>query len=101
VEEQKSIKYIVYFTKSIRGDQTYYDVSLKENREDTELFLKILKRGIEYEGFYSYDGATWTRLGKHFFLKFKPHPVFWATSWDREYPETPVKVDYFEVREIK
>lgn len=86
----------IEFKKYLRGEKSDFDMVV-ERREEKPYFLKIVKSGIEYSGYYSLDGRTWTKIGTHIFLNLngKVHIGAWGSG-----PERGVKFDYFQIKEI-
>ena len=88
----------VYFGKNLKGEWSEYKSS--ELPKGKPLFLKLTKKGIEYTGAYSPDGASWSEVGTHVFLNLKGKPYFIVYNSERKVPESGIRIDYFEIRTI-
>jgi hypothetical protein len=63
------------------------------------LYLRFTKIEVEFEGAFSLDGVQWKTLGKQVLIDPSTKVYFEVSGWG-EAPESPVKIDSFEVREI-
>lgn len=93
----------VGFQKTLRDKKSQYKTRGKHIANTpnfSSLMLRIRKKGIEYTGFYSIGGDAWEEVGKHVFLNLKGKPSFVPYNWSDDAPESPVKVDYFEIKEL-
>lgn len=88
-----------YFGKNLIGEWSEYKNDNQIPRGKS-LFLKIEKKGIEYTGFFSLDGASWTKVGTHVFLNLKGNPEFLAYNTKKKIPESGIRIDYFEIKKI-
>ena len=64
-----------YFGKDLKGEWSQYQTGNQLPR-GKPLFLKLTKKGIEYTGYYSPDGASWSKIGTHVFVNLKGRPCF-------------------------
>lgn len=87
------------FGKNLMGEWSEFagDISIARGKT---LFLKLGKKGIEYTGYYSLDGSSWTRIGTHVFLNLKGKPQFLVKNDDKGKPESGIRIDYFEIKKI-
>jgi hypothetical protein len=67
--------------------------------DETEYYLKIQKLGIEYIGYVSRDGNSWTEVGRYYFPKFAGSPCFGGLSSSGS--EKAVKVNFVELRALR
>lgn len=86
-----------YFGKLLNGEWSQYG-SGNILPKGKPLFLRLTKKGVEYTGYYSPDGATWSKLGTHVFINLKGRPYFVAYNTKKKVPESGIKFDYFEIR---
>lgn len=63
------------------------------------LYLRFTKIDVEFEGAFSLDGVQWKTLGKQVLIDPSAKVNFEVYGWG-EAPESPIKIDSFEVREI-
>jgi hypothetical protein len=88
-----------FSTKYLDGEQApsvqYEDTALRGE----PFYLRLDKRGVEFEGFLSSDGVKWTSLGRQVLIDPTAKVHFHAHAWE-DAPETPVKIDSFEITEI-
>ena len=89
----------VYFGKNLKGEWSVYE-SKSVLPKGKPLFLKLTKKGIEYTGSYSPDGASWSDVGTHVFLNLKGRPYFMVYNSEKNVPETGIRIDYFEIKKI-
>jgi hypothetical protein len=88
----------VRLSKTLKGE-----VSTLESEElnlPREIYLKLAKRGEEYEGFYSFDNSQWTSIGKQFLINLDGKPIVGGYNWNqngRVVADTGIRVDYFEI----
>jgi hypothetical protein len=87
----------IVFSKYLRGDKSVFNERILI-RKDKPYFLKIVKSGIEYSGYFSLDGRTWTEVGTHILLRFggKLH----IGAWTGTTQERGVKFDFVQIKEI-
>ena len=89
-------KYVV-FNKKLNGENSEYETDrIDRNSKFNSFSLSISKKGVEYTGIYSTDQSGWKDVGKHVLLNFTGKPGFTAYNY-KDAPESPVKVDYFEI----
>jgi hypothetical protein len=88
-----------YFGKNLMGEWSEYKNNTDLPRGKL-LFLKLEKKGIEYTGYYSPDGASWSKIGTHVFINLKGRPYFIVYNTKKKVPETGIRIDYFEIRKI-
>ena len=88
----------VYFGKNLKGEWSEYKSG--DLPRGKPLFLKLTKKGIEYTGAYSPDGASWSEVGTHVFLNIKGRPYFVVYNSQQKVPETGIRIDYFEIKKI-
>ena len=62
-------------------------------------YLRVTKRGVEYDMAYSENGSRWASVGKQVMINMKP-VIFFETFNASTAPESPVKIDAFEVIDI-
>lgn len=62
-------------------------------------YLRLVRKGVEYEGFYSADGARWSSVGKRVLINPSAGLFIEVAAWAGA-PETPIKIDSFELTEI-
>jgi len=101
----------ITFMKKLKGEETQYGPitireSTKNSKEkiitkDNSLKLAIRKNEVEYTGAYSIGNDLWQELGAHLFINLKGFLNFMAFNWQDNVPESPVKVDYFEFKELE
>ena len=89
----------VYFGKYLKGEWSEYKSN--DLPRGKTLFLKLTKKGIEYTGSYSPDGASWSNVGTHVFLNLKGRPYFVVYNDKKDVPESGVRIDYFEIKKIE
>ncbi len=63
------------------------------------LYLRFSKIDVEFEGAFSLDGLQWKTLGKQVLIDPNAKVYLEVSGWG-EAPESPIKIDSFEVREI-
>lgn len=85
----------VEFNKSYKGEISKLERSVGDTAGD--VFLKVAKRGAEYEGMYSFDGSTWQTVGRQFYINLNGKPGFGAFNTSDDVADTGVRVDYFEL----
>ena len=85
--------------KLLNGEWSQYG-SGNQLPKGKPLFLRLTKKGVEYTGYYSPDGATWSKVGTHVFINLKGRPYFVAYNSKKDVPESGIKFDYFEIRKI-
>jgi hypothetical protein len=105
IEESKNFLELLFYThgrevrfsKYLRGDRSLFHKRIVI-QEDKPYLLKIVKSGIEYSGYFSLDGRTWTKVGMHmlFRLRGKLH----IGAWTGTSQERGVKFDFVQVKEI-
>ncbi len=74
-------KETLVFRKTVGGDRA--DQSKQEDpysEDEREYYLRIVKTGIEYIGYISHDGTSWTEVGKHHLPGFSGSPCFGGLS---------------------
>jgi hypothetical protein len=65
-------------------------------RQDyTRVKLKIIKRGMEFNGYYDSGSGGWNDMGKQFFIGFQGTPTFSAITDGGA--DTGVHVEYFQI----
>lgn len=92
-----------FFTKKLRDENSKYKKGLGhlyELSNNSSLLLRIRKKGIEYTGLYSIGGGAWKEVGTHIFLNLKGKLSFYTYNSRKSVPESAVKVDYFEIKEL-
>lgn len=60
-------------------------------------FLRITKRGVEYDAAYSFDEVTWKQVGTHVAIRPYQRPTVRTYVGGGEAPESPIRIDSFEV----
>lgn len=90
----------VSFGKKLMGEYSEYKSKRIELSKGKALFLKLSKNSIEYTGYYSFDGASWSKVGTHIFLNLRGKPEFYAYNNKSGMPESGVRIDYFEIKRI-
>jgi hypothetical protein len=85
----------VIFHKTLKGERSILEKSVGENSGD--IYLSLQKQGVEFEGFYSFDGSTWQTMGKQFFINLNGKPVLGAYNTHKDIADTGVRIDYFEL----
>jgi hypothetical protein len=85
------------FVKRLRGEKSKFERTIEVGEADP-CFFKIVKRGIEYSGYYSLDGRTWTKVGTHIFLRLAGKVQIGA--WTDSNRETGIKFDFVDISEI-
>ena len=93
----------VFFIKTLRGENSRIDKVVKKLSKNEQLYLKLSKRGVEYTGAYSTDGSTWIEIGTHIFLNLDGKPAFETYNLPNgeKPPESGIRFDYFEIRQLK
>lgn len=87
------------FTKLLKGDRS--DISKEIGAISGDFWLQMVKEGVEFEAMYSFDGSTWTSMGKQFFIGLDGRPT--VESWNHQrdgyqkIADTGVRVDYVEI----
>jgi hypothetical protein len=93
----------VKFSKTLKGERSPIHKEIERLSQNTPLYLKLSKLGIEYTGTYSTDGSRWINIGKHIFIDLNGKPTFeaynWPTIWSKP-PEAGIRFDYFEIRKL-
>jgi hypothetical protein len=90
----------VNFGKKLMGEYSEYNIQRIQISSGNAIFLKLSKLGIEYTGYYSLDGASWSKVGTHIFLNLKGKPEFYVYNDKSGMPESGVRIDYFEIKKI-
>lgn len=102
--------WLIVFEKTLKGETTKYGpVEIKSEHfgpnekmiiKENSLKLAIRKNEVEYAAFYSIGNSSWQEIGSHLFLNLKGVLQFASYNWLDNVPESPVKVDYFELKEL-
>ena len=89
------------FTKYLRGKSNELKKKTGRISQDTSLFLRLKKQGIEYTGSWSLDGTSWSNVGTHLFLNLNARqPSFVSfNSWHTA-PEVGVRFDFVEIKRL-
>jgi len=87
------------FGKNLAGEYSAYKQEI-QIAHGAALFLKLSKKGIEYTGYYSLDGASWSNVGTHIFINLKGQPEVTVYNERSGIPESGVRIDYFEIKKI-
>ena len=88
------------FKKTLQKDVAQTNFHLPASSADEiEYYLKIQKLGIEYIGYVSRDGNSWTEVGRYYFPKFAGVPCFGGLS--NTGSEKSVKVDFVELKALR
>jgi hypothetical protein len=95
----------VYFAKTLRGESSPIYKKVDRLSQDARLYLKLIKRGIDYTGAYSTDGLTWFHIGTHVFLDLDGKPAIEAYNspvhiYSEKPPESGIRFDYVEIRKL-
>ena len=85
----------IRFDSVLKGDVSRLEREVGELPE--EVFLKLVKRGVEFEGSFSFDGATWSSMGKQFFINLNGKPVLGGYNSVKEVADTGVRIDFVEI----
>jgi hypothetical protein len=86
-----------YFRKFIGAEESRIFVQM--NSSDVKPFyIRKTKRGVEYDSDYSFDGASWSRIGTHVSVRPLLQPSFYAyISTGGTAPESGIRIDSFEI----
>jgi hypothetical protein len=87
------------FRKSLRGGSS--ELNKGFDQLPKEMYLKITKNNIEYTGYYSFDGITWSEIGQQFFKNLNGRPSLAIYNHKPNKPEVAVQIDYFEVKMLE
>lgn len=90
----------VIFGKNLVGEWSEYSRNINFSRGKS-LYLRLAKKGIEYTGYHSLDGATWSKIGTHVFLNLKGKPEFLVRNEKKGVAESGIRIDYFEIKKIE
>lgn len=94
--ESTSYPPFFYFDKHLGGEISRFQV--KVPREELRPpFLRITKRGVEYDAAYSFDEVTWKQVGTHVAIRPYQRPTIRTYVGDGEAPESPIRIDSFEL----
>lgn len=86
----------IVFQKTLKGKDSNYTKGIGSVSGD--FYFKIIKDGVEFKGYYSFDGGTWNKIGTQLFLNFNGTPMLYAKNWGAI--EIGVKFDYVEIKEL-
>jgi len=89
----------VTFRKQLKSEPSDYVYEDKVLKNANDLKLSIQKKGFEYIGYFSVDGANWISVGTHALLRYQGKPSFGTHNW-KPGPEPHVRFDYVEIRPI-
>lgn len=92
--------WFLVYEKNLRGENSRYEKQI-EIPQNHSLQLKINKQSVEYIGTYSINQSTWQEIGSHVFLNLNAKPGFAAYNRENTAPESPVKIDFFEIKELQ
>jgi hypothetical protein len=87
------------FNKSLRGEAS--EISKYFEQLPKEIYLKITKNNLEYTGYYSFDGTTWSEVGQQFFKNLKGRPALAVYNHEPKSPEVAVQFEYFEIKMLE
>jgi hypothetical protein len=87
------------FTKHLRGEGS--EITKKFSQLPREIYLKIMNNNLEYTGYYSFDGTTWTEIGQQYFKALNGRPSLAVYNYKPNVPEVAVQFDYFEIRMLE
>lgn len=88
-----------YSNKTLRGnnsEQVDFDF---EGLKGRPFYLRIVKSGVEFEMMFSHNGTQWGSLGTQVILNAPQMISFEAYNADNA-PETGVKFDFFEIKDL-
>jgi hypothetical protein len=87
------------FSKSLRGESSKIEKGFEQLPK--EMYLKIAHNNLEYTGYYSFDGTTWSEVGQQFFKNLNGRPSLAVYNHGRGEPEVAVQLDYFEIKMLE
>jgi hypothetical protein len=89
-------QYQFYATKTLKDESSRYEAVIP-NENAKPFYLKVTKRGVEYDSEYSFDGTTWSQIGTH--VAVKPFSQVRIQVYNRndDAPESGIRVDSFEI----
>ena len=85
-----------YFEKFI-GEEELQIYLPMEMAEAKPFYMKLTKHGVEYTSEYSFDGASWSKIGTHVSVRPLLRPSFLAYIANGDAPESGVRIDSFEI----
>jgi beta-xylosidase len=87
------------FSKSLRGESS--EITKAFQQLPKEMYLKITNNNLEYTGYYSFDGTTWSEVGQQFFKNLNGRPSLAVYNHEPKAPEVAVQLDYFEIKMLE
>jgi hypothetical protein len=91
--------HILNFNKSLRGESS--QIRKQFAQLPREMYLKIVQNNLEYTGYYSFDGITWSEIGQQFFKNLDGRPSLAVYNHEPDKPEVAVQFDYFEIKTLE
>lgn len=85
----------VVFDKILNGERSR--LVHEVGNPSGSVLLRITKRGVEFEGAYSFDGSTWSDIGPQFFINLNGQPVLSGYNTDAGVADTGIRVDYVDI----
>ncbi len=96
----------INFIKNLNGEKSGSIQNIGDLSGD--MYIKISKKDIYYNGYYSLDGRTWSKIGsEQIFKNLNGKPIFTVYNdvssiyYGISPPEVGIKIDFFEIRKIK
>lgn len=88
-----------YLGKQLDGEQTESIDVRRDELRGKPAYLRLEKNGVEFGAAFSPDGARWESIGKQVLIDPSAKVNLDIYSWAPA-PETPIKIDSFEITEI-
>lgn len=97
-------RWAIVYRKNLKGEKSEYakkSVFGYVIPRNHSLQLGLRRQGVEYTGAYRIGDGAWQEIGSHVFLNLKGLLHFKAFNFTDGAPESPVKIDFFEIKELK
>jgi len=94
------VKRQVFFGKDLGDEWSKYEKDFNTISIGGPLYLSLIKKGIEYTGYYSMDGEDWFDVGTHVYINLNGTPHAFVHNDRSGMPESGIKIDYFEIKKI-